>query len=414
MSEGLSAYDNAVPHPAPDPRLAEAFRELRALRQPARLGALREVVLVVGSSRSGSSMLAELLRQHPELLSVPGEVNPYVTVAQLSDGTAATFMAELARDVGSPAPTCSDPERATADVAWRLRAQFPQAEWTLRQIGAAVRAALDGAGPQDSRVYTRAVLRQLPGAAACEASYDLGARSAGSAEPTEPVVEMAPYIAFRGWRGASPDELASRPLVLATPRNSYRLDWLAAQFPAARIRVLHLTRNPAAAVNGLVDGWHHRGFFTCHVPLSLGIAGYSERYPWGRRWWKYDVPPAWTELRQSNLSVVAAEQWRSAHAAVREFHGRSGLPTMQVRYEDLITAGKQVGVAERIAGFLGIDPAPLARSLRAPLDPVMATAPPSPRRWSDSGNDLAPALAEPGVWQVAVELGYEAKDELWI
>src|SRR5919202_740256 len=82
---GLSAYDLAVPGPPADPALARRFAQLRVLRgaDPHRLRHVREVVLVVSSSRSGTTLLAELLRQCPELLHVPGEVNPYAAIARL-------------------------------------------------------------------------------------------------------------------------------------------------------------------------------------------------------------------------------------------------------------------------------------------------------------------------------------------
>ncbi|MDP9071610.1 MAG: sulfotransferase [Actinomycetota bacterium] len=86
---------------------------------------------------------------------------------------------------------------------------------------------------------------------------------------------------------------ASRPLVLSTPRNAFRLAFLRSLFPAARFRVVHLTRNPAASVNGLIDGWLHHGFFNMAVDEPLAIAGYTDAFPlWGDRWWCYDFPPA--------------------------------------------------------------------------------------------------------------------------
>ncbi|MBW3644267.1 MAG: sulfotransferase, partial [Actinobacteria bacterium] len=100
--------------------------------------------------------------------------------------------------------------------------------------------------------------------------------------PGEALVEMPPFVLVSPWRRPSPAELATLPLVLATPRNSFRLDFLRSLFPAARLRVVHLTRNPAASINGLVDGWHHRGFFNCRVGRRLAIRGYTDRYPeWG-------------------------------------------------------------------------------------------------------------------------------------
>jgi hypothetical protein len=44
----------------------------------------------------------------------------------------------------------------------------------------------------------------------------------------------------------------------------------------------------------------------------------------------------------------------------------------------------------------------------------MATAAPRPRRWAETGNDIAPGLADPLVWAVASELGYQTTEAAWI
>ncbi len=83
------AYDDAVPRPASDPQLAERFARLRELRTAAAalvdLRAVRQVAVVCSSSRGGSTHLEALLREVPGVLTLPGEVNPLVAVAQLDD-----------------------------------------------------------------------------------------------------------------------------------------------------------------------------------------------------------------------------------------------------------------------------------------------------------------------------------------
>ena len=41
--------------------------------------------------------------------------------------------------------------------------------------------------------------------------------------------------------------------MIKTPSNAYRLPFIQALFPSARIRILHLVRNPAASINGLIE-----------------------------------------------------------------------------------------------------------------------------------------------------------------
>lgn len=83
--------------------------------------------------------------------------------------------------------------------------------------------------------------------------------------------------------------------MIKTPGNAYRLGFLRAAFPNARLRVLHLTRNPAASVNGLVDGWLHHGFHAYRLDEPLRITGYADVRPADRHWWKFDLPPSWPE-----------------------------------------------------------------------------------------------------------------------
>jgi hypothetical protein len=412
----LSPYDEAVPHPAPDPQVAARFRALRAVRPAVDLDAVRDVVLLVSSSRGGSSMLAEILRHLPGLLSLPGEMNPHVVVAQLDSGSDGgdVVRAEVARDVGRPVAPGEhvDCERLVQDMAWRLAAQWPTVPVSADDVRSVLSRCED---VHDMDRLTVEVLRalDLPGVTAD--AYDLAGAHGEPPAPEQPVVEMTPYIGFRAWRAPTADELGSCPLVLATPRNAYRLDWLRALFAPARVRLLHLTRNPAAAVNGLIDGWHHRGFFTTTVPGELDIAGYSDTYPWGRRWWKYDVPPTWQRLVAAPLPVVAAQQWRTAHEAVLGHVAATDVDVLRVRYEDVVgTREQRVAVGSRLAAFLGTDEAATVDAVVTGTRPVMATRPPAQRRWSRSDHDLAPALGDPEVWETAVALDYEVDERLWI
>jgi len=417
VARSLSPYDDAVPHPAPDAALAVRFARLRATRQGVDLDRVADVVLVVSSSRGGSSMLTEILRRVDGLLSLPGEMNPHVVVAQLAGSDAGVFRDELACDVGTPAGDALDVDRLTADVCWRLTAQWPTVDFDGRDVHRWVAAALDTIDPDDADALTIAVLDQVhrDRPAVVASAYDLSRRGGTPPAPVAPVVEMTPYVGFRPWRTATDSDLRSSALVIATPRNSYRLGWLAGLFPAARVRVVHLTRNPAASVNGLLDGWRSPAFFTTTVDVELAIDGYSDEWPWGRRWWKYDVPPDWRALTSASLAEVAAQQWRSAHAAVLEFVEGHDIEVLRLRYEDLVgDLAQREQTAQALAGFLGVDSAALRAAVLAGVPPVMATAPPQRRRWTASDNDIAPALADPAVWDTAVALGYDVEERLWI
>jgi hypothetical protein len=326
---------------------------------------------------------------------------------------------ELAREIGRPAADDGhdiDVDALSNDICWRLTAQWPELTLPVGRMRSAVVDAVRHADTLNPRALTTSVAEAFEPHGVRLAAYDVGAHADSAARiPVMPVVEMTPYIGLRAWRHATTADLATKPLVIATPRNAFRLPWLTEILRPARVRVLHLTRNPAATVNGLVDGWHHHGFFTVDVGEDLDITGYSDVYEWGRRWWKFDVPPRWASLASRSLPEVAAEQWRSANAEVLTFTEQHPEDVLRVRYEDLIgSVSQRAEVANRLAEFIGCDESGLRARLLGNAEPVMATATPRAQRWHRSSHDLGAALAEPDVWETVGALGYEAYEELWV
>lgn len=415
------AYDDVVPGPRPDPALGRRFADLRRRRGavgPAPdLRAVRDVVVVVSSSRGGSSHLATLLRRCPGLVTLPAEVNPLVVIAQLGEpeGRGAVLAEEVALQLGAPAER-ADPETVALDAEWRLATQWPAVTPDPSEVASTVDAALAAGADPDG--LTRALLDDLRrrGHAVDPARYDLpGAPPAPPGPPEQPVVEMTPFVPVPVWRRVTADELARLPVVLVTPRLSWRLPAVRALFPHARVRVLHLVRNPGAAVNGLVDAWLAPGFFTLPLDVPLAVGGYTDRFPqWGGRWWKLDLPPTWADLTDRPLVEVAAAQWREAHAAVLADAAATGADRHRLAHEDLVGPADRADRAARdLAEWLGVDGDALAAVVHAGVPPVMATAPPEPGRWRRRADDLDPVLTDPALRDLAAELGYSRDPEEW-
>ncbi len=384
------------------------------------LRAVREVVAVVSSSRGGSTLFGEILRRCEGLLHLRAEVNPLFVLAGLDGGSTDVLADELAAEIGNPTPTVdqNEVEDLALTVAWRLIAQWPELDIDPDEARRWVHESASGWRADGGwrelhlRVLTLA-RRRHPGINPYY--YDLPPRVVAERFPDAPLpagppggqlVEMPPFVLVRPWRRPERAALASRPLVLSTPRNAFRLPFLRALFPEARLRVIHLTRNPAASVNGLIDGWHHHGFFNVAVDEPLTIGGYSDAFPdWGGRWWCYDFPPAWRGFTGATLGEVCAEQWRSHHAAVLEFLGDApDVESRRVRFEAVVGAGR-TEVFAGLDDWLGTGGS-LAAAADRELPTVMATAPPRPGRWEARAEVLAPVLESGPVAEMTARLGY--------
>jgi hypothetical protein len=433
-----SRYDDTMPHSgrADVPDAAETFAALRRRRDgpPSPLALVREVIVVVSSSRGGSTLVGELLRRSPGFLSLRAELNPLFLVAGLEPPVdaqrRAALEAELAAEMGRPATTLpeSDVEDFSAALAWRLTAQWPSAgidpgdveRWTRRTLAdlAAGDPAWRAPAFPDPSAFHLALLRRVRAAHPVVNPwyYDVPAAAVEAAFPDVPLpagppgrhlVEMPPFVGIRPWCRPRPEDLDRRPLVLSTPRNAFRLSFLRSLFPAARFRVVHLTRNPAASANGLIDGWRHRGFFNTAVGQRLCIAGYSDDFPaWGAHWWNYDFWPGWEDWTESSLAAVAAEQWRSHHHEILRWLAAHDVDGYRLRFEEIVGPGDSRRRAfAAFSDWLGQDGVGSLAGLSLP--PLMATAPPAPRRWTDRADRLIPAVTTDRMLDVAARLGYE-------
>ena len=414
-----------------------SLAELRRLRPPPYDGFrehVGELVLIASSSRGGSSVFSEMLRHVPELLAFRAEVNPFLRLAGAeqpgSDALtgdapydATVLDAELALDAGRRAPLeALDPERFGLDLAWRLAAQWPGELFDPEHVVGCTRTA-HAAHPGDLVAlhlrFLAEVRRRHP--VVDPWYYDVAPERVAAAFPELPrpsgppspsVLEEPPFVLVTPWRSTTPAELATTPLVVKTPSNAYRLDWWRQAFPNARLRILHLVRNPAASINGLYDGWRFRGFHA-HPVGGLDIDGYSH-LPGGDTWWKYDLPPGWQAYREARLEEVCAFQWRSAHEHVRRWlREHPEVDSHRLRFEDVVgpLAGRRAAF-RGLAEWLGLpDPSALLEVAERGLPPVMATEAPRQRRWFARAEMLGPVLDD-DIRGLACDLGYEG-DEGW-
>ncbi|MEU7152025.1 sulfotransferase [Streptomyces sp. NPDC045456] len=431
-------------------RRLDALRPLRGPAVTDFLGRVGEVVVLACSSRGGSSMVAELLRYSRELLHFQAETNPFLRLAGLghpesrtgSDALGAEHAAalepwarsvlaeEMARDAGSAAQE-RDENQLCADMAWRLIVQWPELPLEPLELVETVRRAwrarpyrrpTDAPGESDEAGCLLTVLEELSGRGLPvdpryydlpkEAERRYPSTDTGLRAPGDFLVEEPPFVVARPWRRADLADLRDKPLVVKTPSNAYRLHFLRSLFPQARFRVLHLTRNPAAAVNGLYDGWRHHGFHAHRMEKPLGIHGYVEQNEDNQWWWKFDLPPGWEEYTGAPLADVCAFQWRSAHEAVLGHLTDTSIDRMTVRFEDL-TAGPATRIAafEKLSEWLGISlTGGFRRAVHHGIRPVVATARPREWRWKERAGVIEPAI-DRNTAGMAERLGYGDRSE---
>jgi hypothetical protein len=412
-----------------------------------------EVIVVASCSRSGSTLFTELLKSSPKFYHFQGEINPFLRLAGLAwpdSQTGSDALGQehalnqgisvletlLASEAGCPSGQESDLARAKEDFSAqlyrRLCLQWPlehftcgevcsAAEWALSKIERVLERKCDWQTDL-SHFHALFLSRLKQEHPVIDINYyDLdrsflpvlpeeGPRPSGP--PCPLVIEEPPFILVQPWVQWRAEELPSRALLIKTPSNAYRLPFLQALFPFSRFRILHLTRNPAASINGMLDGWRHRGFHSHYVGDDLQIQDFSHSENLDSGWWKFDLPPGWRTASKTTLEQVCAFQWRSAQQSILEFARETGVDYLQVRFEDIANSLTAHGsMPFMVREWLGCGEL-LGETTRFAL-PVMATQAPRPGRWRERATMLNDVLQTDSIRQLCRDLGYEDQRE-WI
>ena len=423
----------------------------------------RRVAVILSASRGGSSFLYRMLAGHPGVYSLGGEETPFIRLwgfqwnghqgesdALFPDGAAVAGRLRGLADFMLPRSgrswSAHDPfpvELYAGDCAERLLFQWPEqglrfddlSEMALKllkeRIAKRPRTSLRlrGGGevckePFNSEGFWGDLLASLrrEGIALDASRYDLAASgpSGGVALRAPPFgdmcVEEPPFVVPRPRMPLERADAEERLFLLKTSADCYRVDFLRALFPGARFLFIHLTRNPAASINGLIDGWLSGGFYSHPVGIAapLDIGGYSsDEKPWTKIWWKYDLPPGWERFRRASLPELAAYQWRSAHRhALDALEGAPKGIHLRLSYEELIDEARFPAALERLARFLGLDRAGLPGA-SSELPFIMAVKPPAAGKWQARRAAIEPLLKTPELRETAERLGYREPWDRW-
>jgi hypothetical protein len=413
-----------------------------------RPGDIKNVLVVISSSRSGSSLLYHLLSGHPATLAPQGEEITFYKLAglglleKLGDSHAIAndisfsrsdreaLAMDILRDTGRPYTSASNQdfpvEQYLVDSIQRLILQWPEIDFNSDELYRAAQNILGkhlhaGGAPFDPFLYWLDLLSALiaQGHPINPYYYDLPHDIIRSRHPAIPhnegppsssiCLEEPPFIVPKP--KVFPDRVGKDDcLVLKSSSNCYRIEFMQSLFPNARYSFIYLTRNPAAVINGLMDGWLSKGFYSGSVEgLSvLNIAGYtSPQKPWTRYWWNFDSPPGWAGYVDQALEHVCAFQWWSTNKHVIDAI-ESGVISRYtvIKYEDLLNQESLKNQLGNAFYFAHLPEEAGLNGFKAPA-PVMAVNPPGARKWIRRADVIIPAIMRENIASMALRLGYD-------
>jgi hypothetical protein len=414
-------------------------------------------VIINSASRSGSSLLYALLCRLPQVYALTGEAAPFYKLNTSSDGfnphvsdripteqlDRIIDYAGLSRDLLSDLSLSEtetetkriDGDAYTVDLMLRLSLQWAGIEFDPPVLRICITRAFecyaDNHPVFDTEDFYLLLLEQLHTEWPCinPFYYDIGTDKVALhfphiEVPTGPpstsfVLEEPPFILLPPRRSPVPDDLANRTLLLKSTVDCYRMNLIERLFPEAEIRIIHLVRNPAATINGLYDGWLHRGFFSHNLEHGmdgsglerLHIKGYSDVFPFGKYWWNFDLPDGWQAVADRELVDVCAFQWHAANREILRHLDESQRRSCRVHFEAIICSGEsRRSEFERILDFMGVAAEQISALQLDALPVVQSTLPPQLYRWKRREDMISRVLEAPRVKETAACFGYSTEN----
>lgn len=398
---------------------------------------LKNVTVILGSARGGTSAVKEAVSKlSSKILAMPGEHRTAFTLEglnfpdhgqlteSLEDGQplSGEKRQSILQDIfhqcvgdldTSPSPRALD--LFAYRWAMQFRLQVPDMSIDLETILSAIKGAARREGEWNLHGATRVTLKALQTLRdlgipvdPCAYAVDLAdiqkvfpaakPNYDSPALPHLPIIEISPFLVLAPMVVPPPPGPAEQ-LVLKASSDAFRIPLVKDLFSGFRTKYIHIRRNPAAAVNGLLDGWAHHCFWQHDLRQVIG-----ER---GRPYWKFDLFPGWSDLVAAPLPIVALSQWSHAQRNIASALTEED-NVLEVHFEHFLEGGsRRRDFLRAIARFLdlaeegpGSDVTPL----------VNVTKPPRLFRWTRD----RPWLSEFLKTKLGVELtqlaGYSVRD----
>ena len=143
-------------------------------------------------------------------------------------------------------------------------------------------------------------------------------------------------------------------LVEKTPKNCFRISFINKLFDDCKF--IFLKRDGRSNINSLIEGWKSNRKYIRgkNLPVTLNIKDYDGKD------WNFVMPPGWENYVNSPLEEVCAFQWASANKAALE--GLKGIEEKRkytLSYEEL--SSNTYETIKKLCNFIGI---PFSRELR--------------------------------------------------
>ena len=330
----------------------------KLLKSP--IGDPKKIVVILTSSRGGSSCLFDILSRSPNVVSLQGEIEPYLKLTdnalnddyfsgnRLDNISSISELRALVRGTLSHKHNSIDTNLINA-LHIRSILQWPEKESEKFSV---------------SDAYTS------------EQSWYDGKLENNEYKKRKVILEEPPFVIPNAC--SYPASLNGKVVLFKTPQNVYRPSLFRELFPRSEIQYIHLKRSFAATVNGLMDGWLHKRAFFAYRVGGLNIRGY-----YYTNWWCFDLYPGWYE--DKNKSLIAK---------------------LSYKFEDIVDYPKRM--VYTICSDIGIEPP-------NPIDMkiTMATNSPQKYRWYKRKEEIMRLSKRVKVRTIMKQLSYSMNPNDW-
>jgi hypothetical protein len=333
------------------------------------LSHVNKVVFLLSSSRGGSSVTIDILKQQAKgsegsgkkIFCLPGESRPYFELSELTSPfkdclsdrldsrhtrdsvKTSALLTELSSEVGYPESRTRDLLGFAITVYGRLSLQWPNINFgsagnAISKIHEAIKkvsSTLEGnstyTDSDTSRENLMYAIKELFSEIDLRFYDNLNNKNAfvefSHIPSYDYFIEEPPFIVPSPWHFVRRSELSQGILLMKDASDPWRIPFWQEILKKHSISWIHLTRNAPESINGLCDGWKFPyGYLGTRSPMQLKVRGYTNStQPWTEWYTKYSTSDHIWELLLSgktiDLEYIAAIQWADAHRAIIDLVG---------------------------------------------------------------------------------------------